>query len=56
MLCDVFRRALGSAQHGYAAVFLVGAALFVASAALALRLAAGTRPLRLPTLLREQTS
>jgi BCD family chlorophyll transporter-like MFS transporter len=56
VLCDVFRRALGSAQHGYAAVFLVEAALFVVSAALALRLAAGARPLRLPNLLREQTS
>ncbi len=56
VLCDLFRRALGSPQHGYAAVFLVGAALFVASAALALRLAARTPPLRLPNLLREQTS
>jgi len=50
VLCDVARRVLGSAQHGYAAVFLVEAALFLAAAILAARLAGGAS-LRLPNLL-----
>lgn len=56
VLLDLFRHATGSAPHAYAAVFLVQAALFVASAALAFRLATGAQAHRLPTLLREQTS
>lgn len=57
VLCDVFRHAFGSAEHGYAAVFLVGATLFVLSAFLALRLATGSTLRIPPTLvpLREQT-
>jgi BCD family chlorophyll transporter-like MFS transporter len=57
VLCDIFRRALGSAANGYAAVFAVEAVLFLASAVLAARL--GGSALRLPNLfpspLREQT-
>jgi BCD family chlorophyll transporter-like MFS transporter len=56
LACDVARWALGSAQHGYAAVFAGEAALFLLSAVLALRIAGSTRPaFRLPMMMREQT-